>query len=904
MIQQRLLYILFFCLTSVVFYGQEICDNGIDDDADGLVDLADPDCACNGIDIIVPSSLFPNPSFEINTCSPGFGRANCAVGWVNPSEGTPDYYDRCNSSISSILPVARCPVPDGEKFFGIADILGNSSTHKEFVGTELLQPMQIGEIYILSFWVGFVTEPDPDWSSPPVNFVIYGNTDPASIAVPYRGKDCPTLATLDTFGTPINPWSVIDMTFISDADNDGWQQVRIEFTATENYAAILLGPSCNVSSGLNYYFLDNLVLSTRSSFSNDFISVRSGLACNNDLMLEVPDMADLTYQWFKDDVAIVGSTNPILAVQPLPLGNGTYICVISNSFGCTMSESFVINENPRQLSFDAATGICPDNQEVIGLFGNYLSYSWGNGLGQNPTVTATDPGTFFVTVVDNDGCIIEGTYDLPRYPDVQFTPIITLESAPAAMDGTIRIDHESGVSNPGVTWWDGTTNNPHINLEEGNYCVTVTADERCPVEDCFDLDVEIQPIIIDQEIEAVRCFNETNGAIHLTITGGLAPFILNWQGHPEWSDRTELENLAAGFYFLELIDGEGTIIERQFEVMQPELLEAELEITQPTCNGATNGSIRISSINGGNDNYQYFWNESTSPGADHVEDLRAGPYVLRIEDDKGCELRFNPSLIAPEAISATIDVLHPFCIGADDGSIHVSNIVGGTAPYEIQLNNQVEDEDIFDLPGDQDYEILILDANQCSWLQSVYLANQTEFNVDIGLDMSIEEYTDALIRATANRQVAQYTWETSDGYFNSCNNCNFLNLHIEQSILVVLDATSRDGCTASDSLDINMTPSKKIYIPNAFSPNNDGINDVFNIYNAGEVDVIGYFRVFNRVGMKIFDIENVSHEDGISYWKESTNKHNLNPGAYVYILEIIFKDGSVKQYSGDISVIR
>ncbi len=57
---------------------QEICDNAIDDDADSLVDLNDPDCKCESL---LPSSLIPNPSFEEMTCCPIENeRLDCAVG--------------------------------------------------------------------------------------------------------------------------------------------------------------------------------------------------------------------------------------------------------------------------------------------------------------------------------------------------------------------------------------------------------------------------------------------------------------------------------------------------------------------------------------------------------------------------------------------------------------------------------------------------------------------------------------------------------------------------------------------------------------------------------------------------------------------------------------------------------
>ncbi|HMP30646.1 MAG TPA: hypothetical protein PKD85_13660, partial [Saprospiraceae bacterium] len=72
---------------------KEICDNAIDDDNDGLIDLNDPDCTC---DIIKPISFIPNPSFEEMECCPNTrSQLNCATTWIQASEPTTDYVHTC-----------------------------------------------------------------------------------------------------------------------------------------------------------------------------------------------------------------------------------------------------------------------------------------------------------------------------------------------------------------------------------------------------------------------------------------------------------------------------------------------------------------------------------------------------------------------------------------------------------------------------------------------------------------------------------------------------------------------------------------------------------------------------------------------------------------------------------------
>jgi len=82
-----------FSLAAMSLSAQEICNNAIDDDGDGLIDLNDSDCACADI---MASSLIPNPSFEDMNCCPQFeAQLDCAVDWIQASVPTTDYVHTC-----------------------------------------------------------------------------------------------------------------------------------------------------------------------------------------------------------------------------------------------------------------------------------------------------------------------------------------------------------------------------------------------------------------------------------------------------------------------------------------------------------------------------------------------------------------------------------------------------------------------------------------------------------------------------------------------------------------------------------------------------------------------------------------------------------------------------------------
>ncbi|MFT5166836.1 MAG: hypothetical protein ACI8P3_002068 [Saprospiraceae bacterium] len=98
-------------LTMVGTPPDEICDNAIDDDNDGLIDLNDPDCE---YEIIEPVSLIPNPSFEdMNCCPSNRSQLNCTDSWIQASEPTTDYLHTCGWMGWDDFP-PPLPFPDGQ----------------------------------------------------------------------------------------------------------------------------------------------------------------------------------------------------------------------------------------------------------------------------------------------------------------------------------------------------------------------------------------------------------------------------------------------------------------------------------------------------------------------------------------------------------------------------------------------------------------------------------------------------------------------------------------------------------------------------------------------------------------------------------------------------------------------
>ncbi len=349
-------------LTLLLFFGislqlqaQEICDNAIDDDGDGLIDLNDDDCICNSL---IPSSLIPNPSFEEKTCCPEENeRLDCAVSWIQASNPTTDYVHTCGDYLgnTSIPAFAPLPFPDGDGAVGFRDGQINAGeNYKEYVGACLTESMEVGASYRFDFFVGFRDN-------------ITGSKD-FKIAL-FAATQCSYLPFGDdiyNIGCPINAGNYVQLGEMNVSGSNEWVNVVFEFVADQAYEVIILGPSCSPNPNYQldpYFYLDRLALAESSEFGIPFDSV-TGSICENNLVLQVEEENENTYQWYLDGIALIGETNPSLSLTAAENTEGMYLVIISEPEGCQLSREYQLRFPPYYYS--DYIEICEDEEYLFG----------------------------------------------------------------------------------------------------------------------------------------------------------------------------------------------------------------------------------------------------------------------------------------------------------------------------------------------------------------------------------------------------------------------------------------------------------------------------------------------------------------------------------------------------------
>ena len=112
------------------------------------------------------------------------------------------------------------------------------------------------------------------------------------------------------------------------------------------------------------------------------------------------------------------------------------------------------------------------------------------------------------------------------------------------------------------------------------------------------------------------------------------------------------------------------------------------------------------------------------------------------------------------------------------------------------------------------------------------------------------------------------------------------------------------GCTVTASVAVGVEKVREVYIPNSFSPNGDGTNDIFFINGGRGIRQVNSFRVYNRWGEVVYSDINFQPNDPSRGWNGMFRGKEVNPAVFVYIAEISFIDGIEEMYSGDVTVMK
>ncbi len=449
----------------------------------------------------------------------------------------------------------------------------------------------------------------------------------------------------------------------------------------------------------------------------------------------------------------------------------------------------------------------------------------------------------------------------------------------------------------------------------GTYQLLVIDEGGCRDSVAVNLVSSPLPQVQIAEPEILDCLSNTSISLLGNETSGMAPVSYEWStqdGNIISGTNTPMPLVdAPGLYTLIITnDVSGCTGEAEVEVL------ASLET--PVANAGLdqeinclNFTVMLDGSGSSNGNtFTYLWTTvdgNLISGANTRQAMadRPGTYTLLVTNTfNGCTDEDQVQVIdnPAEPENALLRLRNP-CFGTSFGSIVVDSVLGGTPSYLFAIDSsawtaQNSFTDLF--PGT--YQLKIQDATGCEWDTTLLIVSQPELLIDLGEDEEIQLGCALELEVQINfppEQIDTIIWTPEQ----NCPGC-FIQidtlLNTQAYSVQVID---KNGCTKTDRKVVSVRKERLVYIPNVFSPNGDGFNDIFRVYIGKGVKKVKNFSLFNRWGAVLYEARDF-YPDQSTSWDGRMNGQESPNGIYVYYFEIEFIDGHTELYRGDVLLIR
>jgi len=285
--------------------------------------------------------------------------------------------------------------------------------------------------------------------------------------------------------------------------------------------------------------------------------------------------------------------------------------------------------------------------------------------------------------------------------------------------------------------------------------------------------------------------------------------------------------------------------------------------------------------------------------------------VLTVETDEGCIVTEIKELNVLECCEIDSDIaiqlsnlVGPSCSDFADGLISVEGS-GGDPEYDFSLNGGpfVGSANFFNLAAGV-YDIGIIDIKGCETVIEAILEGPPPLTVDAGPDQTVDlGYTaDVSASYTPSQNNVDITWVPDT--LLSCNDCLNLTLTPPGQTTYTITVEDEAGCMATDDITIFVNNIKPIYIPNAFTPNRDGINDLTAIFGGPAAVSVQEMLIFDRWGTLVWQGVDLPLNGLTQGWDGTYRGKEMNQGVYVYQAAINFIDGETLIFKGDFTLLR
>jgi len=367
-------------------------------------------------------------------------------------------------------------------------------------------------------------------------------------------------------------------------------------------------------------------------------------------------------------------------------------------------------------------------------------------------------------------------------------------SSPDVCDGTATVTADGGHGSYEYAWDDPAEQEVQeaTNLCAGNYTVTVTDANACSVTASVFIDYQSNINVIVSG-EDVTCYGDCDGSATVSASGGLEPYTYEWSNG--LSTET-VDNLCAGYYEVTVTDANEDSNVGNITIDQNDQISASIASTDISCFGYADGEATVTA-NGGTGTYTYEWSNGQTTIT--ASDLDEGTYTVTVTDANDCQVETSVIIYEPNELFASTINTDVACFGNCNGSITV-NASGGTSPYEYDIGNGYQTENIFDNLCADNYTITVQDDNGCAATADATINEPPVLNASISSStISCFNSNNGSATVSASGGTGLYTYLWSDGQTTQTAN----NLEDATYNVTVFDGNL---CEAYASVTINENP--------------------------------------------------------------------------------------------------
>lgn len=542
--------------------------------------------------------------------------------------------------------------------------------------------------------------------------------------------------------------------------------------------------------------------------------------------------------------------------------------------------------------------------EVLGSGGSPgYTYSIGGGAFQASSQFANLPqGQHTITIKDANGCTSSQDFEVTNgAPILLSIGIATQVKCFGDNTGAIPATATGGTGtlNFQLNGGPNATNGNFTGLTAGDYTVKVTDANGCIVSQLVTITQPPALVLTQISVTGTVC-NLPNGAIEVSASGGISTYQYSLN-NGAFQSTGIFSGLTPGIYILTVKDANDCITSISSEVIGANSLNLNLSSkTDVSCKSFSDGTVIVTQ-SGGTAPYQFQMNGGPAQSNGEFSNLPAGTYTFNVTDAQSCLATQSVQIDEPELLTATVTPNTFICTGQ---SINLNGAsTGGSGNISYLWNDPASSTtaNISVSPTNTTtYNLKLTDNNGCiantSMTITVLPVPVANFYADVytgypGLNVT---FTNTSFYAPS------YSWDFGNGTSNSnVGSGPQIAVYNETGVFTVLLTATNNVCSDTMTVKINIIPipDPVIFIPNVFTPNGDGANDLFWI-NATFINSIKV-QIFNRWGEIMAELN-----DNNARWDGKFHGDPASDGVYFFKYEIVDLRGETHSGHGHVTLER